>query len=142
MGRIVFLYFLQSKGWLGGNLHYMHNLFYEASDAVKADFLDKVLEPMFFGLLNTKPEDRATAPLVNGVGVKYIPHADEIPYLNGGLFQQEKIDEVDSRFPAEMFQSHFDFFVYHLYGLTYDEVLIVDPNPPFTRVEYEAYKGE
>ena len=66
MGRIVFLYFLQSKGWLAGNLHYMHDLFYDASDEVKGDFLDKVLEPMFFGLLNTKPEDRSSAPLVNG----------------------------------------------------------------------------
>ena len=58
---------------------------------------------MFFGLLNTKPEDRSSAPLVNGVGVKYIPNADEIPYLNGGLFQQEKIDEVESVFPAGKF---------------------------------------
>ena len=35
-----------------------------------------------------------------------------------------------------------DFLVYHLYGLTYDEVLIVDPDTPITREEYEAYKGE
>lgn len=123
MGRIVFLYFLQSKGWLAGNLHYMHDLFYDASDEVKGDFLDKVLEPMFFGLLNTRPEDRSSAPLVNGVGVKYIPNADEIPYLNGGLFQQEKIDEVDSCFPAGMFQSLFDFF--DSYNFTIDEN---DPN--------------
>lgn len=123
MGRIVFLYFLQSKGWLAGNLHYMHDLFYDASDEVKENFLDKVLEPMFFGLLNTKPEDRSSAPLVNGVGVKYIPNADEIPYLNGGLFQQEKIDEVDSCFPAGMFQSLFDFF--DSYNFTIDEN---DPN--------------
>ena len=27
--------------------------------------------------------------------------------------------------------------VYHLYGLTYDEVLIVDPQTPITREEYE-----
>ncbi len=119
MGRIVFLYFLQSKGWLAGNLHYMHDLFYDASDEVKGDFLDKVLEPMFFGLLNTRPEDRSSAPLVNGVGVKYIPNADEIPYLNGGLFQQEKIDEVESVFPAGMFQSLFDFF--DSYNFTIDE---------------------
>ena len=132
MGRIVFLYFLQSKGWLAGNLHYMHDLFYQASASVEADFLDKVLEPMFFGLLNTKPEDRATAPLVNGVGVKYIPHADEIPYLNGGLFQQEKIDEVDSRFPAEMFQSLFDFF--DSYNFTIDEN---DPNDAEVGVDPE-----
>ena len=31
-----------------------------------------------------------------------------------------------------------DHLVYLLYGLTYDEVLIVDPNPPFTREEYET----
>lgn len=132
MGRIVFLYFLQSKGWLAGNLHYMHDLFYDASDEVKGDFLDKVLEPMFFGLLNTKPEDRSSAPLVNGVGVKYIPYADEIPYLNGGLFQQEKIDEVDSVFPAGMFQSLFDFF--DSYNFTIDEN---DPNDAEVGVDPE-----
>lgn len=132
MGRIVFLYFLQSKGWLAGNLHYMHDLFYDASDEVKGDFLDKVLEPMFFGLLNTKPEDRSSAPLVNGVGVKYIPNAEEIPYLNGGLFQQEKIDEVDSVFPAGMFQSLFDFF--DSYNFTIDEN---DPNDAEVGVDPE-----
>ena len=132
MGRIVFLYFLQSKGWLAGNLHYMHDLFYDASDEVKGDFLDKVLEPMFFGLLNTKPEDRSSAPLVNGVGVKYIPNADKIPYLNGGLFQQEKIDEVDSCFPAGMFQSLFDFF--DSYNFTIDEN---DPNDAEVGVDPE-----
>lgn len=132
MGRIVFLYFLQSKGWLAGNLHYMHDLFYDASDAVKGDFLDKVLEPMFFGLLNTKLEDRSSAPLVNGVGVKYIPNADKIPYLNGGLFQQEKIDEVDSCFPAGMFQSLFDFF--DSYNFTIDEN---DPNDAEVGVDPE-----
>ena len=132
MGRIVFLYFLQSKGWLTGNLHYMHDLFYDASDEVKENFLDKVLEPMFFGLLNTKPEDRSSAPLVNGVGVKYIPNADKIPYLNGGLFQQEKIDEVDSVFPAGMFQSLFDFF--DSYNFTIDEN---DPNDAEVGVDPE-----
>jgi len=30
-----------------------------------------------------------------------------------------------------------DRVVYHLYGLTYDEVLIIDPTPPFTQEEYE-----
>lgn len=132
MGRIVFLYFLQSKGWLAGNLHYMHDLFYDASDEVKGDFLDKVLEPMFFGLLNTRPEDRSSAPLVNGVGVKYIPNAGEIPYLNGGLFQQEKIDEVESVFPAGMFQSLFDFF--DSYNFTIDEN---DPNDAEVGVDPE-----
>ena len=30
-----------------------------------------------------------------------------------------------------------DLIVYQLYGLTYDEVLIVDPDTPITREDYE-----
>lgn len=35
-------------------------------------------------------------------------------------------------------EQEIDFLVYKLYGLTYDEVLIVDPQTPITREEYEA----
>lgn len=34
-------------------------------------------------------------------------------------------------------EKQIDLFVYHLYELTYDEVLIVDPDTPITREEYE-----
>jgi hypothetical protein len=34
-------------------------------------------------------------------------------------------------------ENEIDKKVYHLYGLTYDEVLIVDPETPITREEYE-----
>lgn len=37
-------------------------------------------------------------------------------------------------------QNEIDFLVYHLYDLTYDEVLIVDPNTPITREQYESGK--
>lgn len=33
-----------------------------------------------------------------------------------------------------------DFLVYHLYGLTYEEVLIVAPKTPITKEEYENLK--
>ena len=33
-----------------------------------------------------------------------------------------------------------DLLVYHLYGLTYDEVLIVDPGTPITQEEYNNNK--
>ena len=35
-------------------------------------------------------------------------------------------------------EQEIDRLVYHLYGLTYDEVLVIDPMPPFAREEYEA----
>ncbi len=33
-----------------------------------------------------------------------------------------------------------DNLVYHLYNLTYDEILIVDPNTPITREEYDSFE--
>ena len=36
-------------------------------------------------------------------------------------------------------ENEIDLLVYHLYGLTYDEVLIVDPETPITREEYETF---
>jgi hypothetical protein len=49
-GRITFLYFLQRKGWLNGDKQYMHNLFYKSDK--KDNFLDGVLETLFFNVLN------------------------------------------------------------------------------------------
>jgi len=40
--------------------------------------------------------------------------------------------------PTIEFEQRIDRLVYHLYGLTYDEVLVVDPETPITREEYEA----
>lgn len=35
-------------------------------------------------------------------------------------------------------EQQIDLLVYHLYGLTYDEVLLVDPGTAITKEEYEA----
>ena len=47
-----------------------------------------------------------------------------------------KKDNVD--IDIKSLEQQIDLLVYHLYGLTYDEVLIVDPQPPITREEYET----
>ena len=121
MGRLVFLCFLQRKGWLGGNLNYLQDLFYNS--AKQDDFLDQVLEPLFFGLLNTRPEERRHFFAQKAWDISLIPNADQIPYLNGGLFEVEDNDKLPSVFPAEMFRSLFDFFAE--YNFTIDE------NDPF-----------
>ena len=50
--------------------------------------------------------------------------------------------EVNPLAETSALENQIDFLVYHLYGLTYDEVLIVDPDTPISREEYEAYKEE
>ena len=123
LGRIVFLYFVQRKGWLNGDLLYMSRLFSQSSDDVKADFLDRVLEPMFFGLLNTPQEERHANAQANGWDLSLIPGWTNIPYLNGGLFEQDSIDKCKSVFPCDYFKGLFDFF--DSYNFTIDEN---DPN--------------
>ena len=47
------------------------------------------------------------------------------------------LKEKDSKTDISELEQQIDLLVYHLYGLTYDEVLIVDSETPITREEYE-----
>ena len=58
------------------------------------------------------------------------------------LVTQKMILETVILLYCNAWENQIDFLVYHLYGLTFDEVLIVDSDTPFSREEYEAYKGE
>lgn len=109
-GRIVFLYFLQRKGWLDNNRRYMHDLFYKSDK--KDDFLEGVLEPLFFEVLNTDKPYRSTSALS-------LRGSENIPYLNGGLFAKDDIDERTCVFPEKLFKSLFDFL--DSYNFTIDE---------------------
>ena len=109
-GRIVFLYFLQRKGWMAGNKNYMHDLFINSDK--KDNFLDGVLEPLFFDLLNTKPELRPESS-------KNLPGSEDIPYLNGGLFEKDDVDPERCVFPASYFEKLFGFL--NSYNFTIDE---------------------
>ena len=66
-----------------------------------------------------------------------------LPSISGGN-QEDLANMVDIIIRAKQSgidtisdEMEIDLLVYHLYGLTYDEVLIVDPETPITREEYE-----
>ena len=130
MGRITFLHFLQRKGWMCGDLNYMQNMF--QNSAYKNDYLDSVLEPLFFGVLNTKPAEREALFTEYGWDKTLLHEWRDIPYLNGGLFERDDTDEPESRFPAEYFQRLFQFF--SEYNFTIDEN---DPNDAEVGVDPE-----
>ena len=111
MGRLVFLQFLQKKGWLGVGIHdewgsgdpeFIQNLFARCDD--KDHFIDKVLEPLFNDL--------------NSENEKKLPQY-RTPYLNGGLFEQEAADGTDFPLPEKYMKSLLDFFA--SYNFTIDE---------------------
>lgn len=90
LGQIVFLFFLQKKGWLGiernennnfkkwgsGSKNFISELFskYETKKIAGKNFFNDILEPIFYDALNN-PED-------------FYEKLDcKIPFLNGGLFE-------------------------------------------------------
>ena len=130
MGRITFLHFLQRKGWMCGDLNYMQNMF--EGSPYKDDYLDSVLEPLFFGILNTKPTERENLFADYGWDKSLLDEWKDIPYLNGGLFERDEEDEPESRFPADYFKRLFQFF--SEYNFTIDEN---DPNDAEVGVDPE-----
>ena len=62
--------------------------------------------------------------------LKYISIVDQIlAAKKGNMFED-----------TSALESEIDLLVYHLYGLTYDDVLIVDPETPITKEEYNNNK--
>ena len=108
MGRITFIYFLQRKGWMNNDLDYMQKAF--ENSTCKDDYLDSFLEPLFCGVLNTKPEERAELFKSLGWNLSLLDGWNDIPYLNGGLFERDEQDKPKSKFPAQMFKNLFDFY--------------------------------
>ncbi|HEY7154293.1 MAG TPA: DNA methyltransferase [Gemmataceae bacterium] len=104
--RLLFLYFIQRKGWLSfqGNKNYLRALF-NAARAAKEDFLNERLYWTFFYGLNTAGEDYATHS-----DTRLKEKRGEVPFLNGGLFDLE--DEYDVRdkvrIPNDAFAAVFD----------------------------------
>jgi very-short-patch-repair endonuclease len=103
LGRIVFLYFVQKKGWLGasdtnysdGLRDFIKQLFHQSGgdDA----FYSNWLTVLFFNTLN-KERTNDDFQMPDGKTVK-------VPFLNGGLFDKEEFDEHLLTFPAKLFHN-------------------------------------
>ena len=117
MGRIVFLHFLQKKGWLNGNLAFLRDLFFFSPH--QGDFLEQVLEPLFFGIFNTEKANREQLFKAKGWDMGLLDDWKELPYLNGGLFERDAVDEQNITMPASLFEDLFTFMA--SYNFTVDE---------------------
>ena len=137
LGRIVFLHFLQKKGWLGvpagkewgeGDRDFMLNIFKNANENQKENFLDEVLEDLFAEGLDRNRSDQDDLYDTKVEGFRNC----RIPYLNGGLFERDILDKNPCHFPA----SYFDGLLTMLsqYNFTIDEN---DPNDAEVGVDPE-----
>lgn len=104
MGRLVFLYFVQRKRWLGatnqqyknGDPDFIFHLFQSSGGG--DSFYPNWLSPLFFDTLNNNRRENEEYTLPDGTIV-------HIPFLNGGLFDKDKVDEKILTFPAHLFHN-------------------------------------
>jgi rubrerythrin len=99
LSRIMFLYFLQRKGWFKWkdykqDIRYIKNLWLRYKDwkrktNSKDCFYSKWLSSLFFGVFNRKPH------LISTELPEDIKESFKLmPYLNGGLFSKTELDEL------------------------------------------------
>jgi len=90
LGQIVFIYFIQKKGWMGvpagrnwgeGDKNFLANIFKEAM-MKKSNFFNDYLEKLFYGTLNNPRRNAADPSFSKEFNCR-------IPFLNGGLFEAE-----------------------------------------------------
>ena len=79
--RLLFLSFLEAKGWLDDDRAFISHQF-ERCMTDGRRFHDRVLRPLFFGTLNTPARRRAPAARAFG----------KVPFLNGGLFARTPLE--------------------------------------------------
>ena len=78
--RVLFLYFVQAKGWLNLEPTYLR-LRLDRALSTRRSFQTDVLDPLMFRGLNTPPSSRR---VVSDLG--------RIPFLNGGLFERTALE--------------------------------------------------
>ncbi|WP_158275734.1 Eco57I restriction-modification methylase domain-containing protein [Bifidobacterium catulorum] len=104
IGRILFVWFLNQKGFLNPRERYL-----EIGSLESGEYYERKLKRLFFGTLNTPKDKRA------GDGDA------ATPFLNGGLFEERATDFPEERlvFPDGFFNGLYDHF--HQFDFTTDE---------------------
>lgn len=149
LGRIVFLYFIQKKGWLAvpakknknntskneeidwgtGDQDFLFNLFQHAT--YKESFYADYLVPLFFNTLNN-PDGKLNLDKKLFNNPSAILTNNNFPYLNGGLFdktQDFKYDKIV--LPSKIFEKLFTTFNEYNFTIYEDapdeQTVAVDP---------------
>ena len=87
MGRVLFLWFLQAKRWLGapgghGSPTYLVDLWRKRGETPEGEYFRGILAPMFFDAMATGSSSHGENPVLGFV-----------PYLNGGLFRRSALED-------------------------------------------------
>src|SRR5206468_955770 len=96
--RVLFLYFVQAKGWLAGRDRFLAEEVDRCLTRKRSIHRD-LLRPLFFGTLNRPAPERGSRATRFGA----------IPFLNGGLFEPHPLERsVPAAIPTPLWRDAFD----------------------------------
>ena len=134
LNRLMFIYFIQKKGFLNNDTDYLRTKLAECQADGTDQYYIGFLCPLFFEGF-AKPESERSDEAKHLLGT--------VPYLNGGIFQQHQIEALHGReieIPDTAFEGLFNFFDQYQWHLN-DRTLRNDNeiNPDVLGYIFEKY---
>lgn len=128
--RLIFIYFIQKKGWLGNDPEFIKSYWdaYKQSNQPENTFISKWLSVLFFDAFN-----KQAFYYKDWLPEKIDRILQEAPYLNGGLFKEIKDldDKYDIQIKDDIFNLIFNFFQKYNFTISedspIDQEVAVDP---------------
>jgi len=139
LNRLMFVYFIQKKGFLDGDTNYLRNRLVMIQQARGKDkfqsFYRYFLLRLFHDGLGMSPDERKLDPVMDKL-------LGKVPFLNGGFFEVHEIEQryTDIDIPDNAFEKLFDFFDRYSWHLD-ERTLRVDNeiNPDVVGYIFEKY---
>ncbi|MFD3163925.1 Eco57I restriction-modification methylase domain-containing protein [Herpetosiphon sp. NSE202] len=137
LNRLMFLYFIQRKGFLAGDEHYLNNRLKQLQTNYPADansfyaFYRQFLLRLFHEGLNQRQRSPELTALIG-----------DVPYLNGGLFDLHELEQNNPAIaiPDHAFSTLFDFFDQYQWQLDDREGKVANEiNPDVLGYIFEKY---
>ena len=104
LNRLMFIYFIQKKGFLDNNIDYLRTKLTESQANGTNRYYKEFLCPLFFEGF-AKPEAERSRDVKRLLG--------KVPYLNGGIFQKHQLETLHGEnieIPDKAFEQLFRFF--------------------------------
>ena len=135
LNRLMFIYFIQKKGFLDNDIHYLRNKLEQIKnqngDNKFYSFYRNFLLKLFHqGLGEEHQQNKELIALIGNV-----------PYLNGGLFDSHELEQTNTiQIPDEAFEKLFDFFDKYQWHLdTHSNATGNEINPDVIGYIFEKY---
>ena len=104
LNRLMFIYFIQKKGFLNDDINYLRTKLTEIQQGGSNQYYKEFLCPLFFEGF-AKPADQRSDEMEDLLG--------KVPYLNGGIFQKHQLETLHGEnieIPDTAFEKLFNFF--------------------------------